>query len=245
MHEGHRRRLTDRLSGEGIEAAPDHEILEYLLFHVIPRADTNALAHRLVDAFGSLCGVLEARQADLMLIEGIGRRAAAYLSSFPGLFRAYERSKLGKRPSVKAVKDACELARSLLFGKPYEQLCVIWLDAQSRAILCERLFEGGLQESAVYIEKLAAAALRSRAVKCIIAHNHPGGGVTPSAADTVVTRDIQYALGTLGIELIDHIIIGGNASLSFQADSLMEKRGLPREEAYAAQYGCIKRPLIP
>ncbi len=240
MHEGHRQRLTERLLREGLEGSAEHEILEYLLFHVIPRADTNAVANRLIGAFGSLSGVLEADVKDLERTEGIGRRAAAYLTMFPELFRAYERSKLKKRPCIKSLKDACAFARSLLFGKPYEQFYVIWLDTQGRVIHYERLSEGDMQEAPVNIGKLAAGAIRHRAVKGIVAHNHPGGDVTPSGADISATHDIRSALGTLGIELIDHIIIGDGAALSFRADSLIDSGGDKSKDAYAAEYSGLK-----
>jgi DNA repair protein RadC len=240
MHEGHRQRLTDRFLKEGLEGFEEHEILEYLLFYVLPRIDTNPIAHKLMDTFGSLSGVFEADSEDLQLIEGIGPKAAAFLSMFPEVFRAYERSKLGKRPCIKAIKDACEFVKTLLFGKAFEQFYVIWLDTQNRVIHYERLSEGSISESPVYLNKIAAAALRHHAVKGIIAHNHPGGNVTPSKADISTTHDIMKALNLLGIDLIDHIIVSENTAFSFQADSLMGKRAYKHKDAYAAEYTGVK-----
>lgn len=244
MHEGHRQRLTERCLKEGLEGFEEHEILEYLLFYVLPRVDTNPIAHRLIETFGSLAGVLEAKPEDLEQIEGIGPRAAAFISIIPEVFRAYERSKLGKRPYIKTIKDACDLAKSLLFGKPYEQFYVIWLDTQNRVIHYERLSEGSVSESPVYLNKIAAAALRHRAVKVIIAHNHPGGNVTPSKADISTTHDILKTLNILSIDLIDHIIVSENSAFSFQADSLMGKRSFKNKDAYTAEYTVVKE-LVP
>ena len=241
MHEGHRQRLTDRFLNEGLEGFKDHEILEYLLFYVLPRIDTNAIAHRLIETFGSLSGVFEADAKDLEQIEGVGSKSAAYISMFPEVFRAYQRSKLGKRPSISTIKDACEFAKSLLFGKTYEQFYVIWLDTQNRVIHNERLSEGGISESPIYLNKIAAAALRHHAVKGVIAHNHPGGNVTPSKFDISTTHDIMQALNLLGIELIDHIIISEDAYFSFQADSLMGKRSFKHKDAYAAEYTGVRQ----
>ncbi len=235
MSEGHRQRVTQRFLSEGLEGFEDHEILEYILFYVLPRIDTRPVARRLLDAFGSLSGVLEASAFDLKQVEGIGERTAVYLSVFPEMLRAYQRSRMGSRPSIKTVKDACGFARSLLLGKAYEQFYVVWLDTQNRVIHFERLSEGGSSESPVYLNKLAAGALRHKAVKGIVAHNHPGGDPAPSKADISVTIDIAKALGTLGIELLDHIIVCDNSSFSFQADSLI-KYSLEHEDAYDAQY---------
>lgn len=235
MHEGRRQRVTQRFLSDGLEGFEDHEILEYMLFYVLPRVDTNAVAHRLIGAFGSLSGVLDASAYDLEQVEGVGKKTAAYLAAFPDVFRAYQRSRMGKRPFIKTVRDACEFARSLLFGKGYEQFYVVWLDSQNRLIHFECLSEGGSSESPIYLNKLAAGALRHKAVKGIVAHNHPGGDASPSKMDIGATIEIAKALGTLGIELLDHIIVCDNSSFSFQADSLI-KRSLEHEEAYAAQY---------
>jgi DNA repair protein RadC len=240
MHEGHRERLTKRFMNGGFEGFEEHELLEFLLFYALPRVDTNSIAHRLIDRFGSLSGVLEANAKDLMQVEGIGPKAAAYLAMFPEAFRAYERSKLGKRPCIRSIREACAFAKSLLFGKPMEQIYVIWLNAQNRVIHSERLSEGSVSESPVHISRIAAAALRHHAVRCIVAHNHPGGSVRPSPADIRATQDILRALAVLGIELVDHIIVSDSASFSFQADSMLEHRSLRGRDAYAAEYACVR-----
>ncbi len=240
MHEGHRNRLTQRYIDGGLESFEEHEILELLLFSVQPRVDTNPAAHRLIARFGSLAGVLEAAPKDLEQVEGVGPKAAAYLSMFPDLLRAYEKSRLGKRPVIRSIKDACDYAKTLLFGKPFEQFYMVWLGTQGRVIHCERLSEGSVTESPVYVSKVAAAALRHRATKGFIAHNHPGGVTTPSRADIETTHTILKALSLLGIELIDHIIVSDSLAFSFQAESLMDAKSLQKPEAYAAEYSGVK-----
>ena len=245
MHEGHRQRLTDRFINEGFEGFEEHEILEYLLFYAIPRVDTNVIAHRLINAFGSLSGVLEANAKDLEQVPGIGKKTAAYICMFPELFRTYQRSKLGKKPYIRSIKDACDLAKSLLFGKAFEQFYVFWLDTQNRLIHHERLSEGSVSESPVYLNKVAAAALRHHAAKGVIAHNHPGGNATPSKADIDTTHDILRTLSLLGIELIDHIIVCEETCFSFQADSLIGKGAVEHNNAYATEYTGINQLIVP
>ncbi len=241
MHEGHRQRLTQRYLSGGLESFEEHEILELLLFHALPRIDTNPVAHRLIERFGSLAGVLEAAPKDLELVEGVGPKAAAYLSMFPDLLRAYEKSRLGNRPVIRSIKDACEYSKTLLFGKPFEQFYMVWLGAQGRVIHCERLSEGSITESPVYVGKVAAAALQHHAVKGFITHNHPGGITKPSREDIETTQAILRALSLLGIVLIDHIIVSDSSVFSFQADSLMGAGSLQKSEAYAAQYSGVKQ----
>ena len=241
MHEGHRDRLTKRFINGGFEGFAEHELLEFLLFYALPRVDTNSIAHRLIDRFGSLAGVLEADPKELMQVEGIGPKAAAFLAMLPEAFRAYERSKLGKRPCIRSIREACAFAKTLLYGKPVEQIYVIWLNAQNRVIHSERLSEGSVSESPVHIGRIAAAALRHHAVRGIVAHNHPGGSVRPSPADICATQDILRALAVLGIELVDHIIVSDSATFSFQADSMLGQRSLPDRDVYAAEYACVRQ----
>jgi DNA repair protein RadC len=226
---------------EGLEGFEEHEILEFLLFYALPRVDTNVIAHQLIITFGSLSAVLEADPKDIERVGGIGPKASAFLAMVPDVFRAYERSKLGKKPALRSIADACGFARTLLFGKPYEQFYVIWLGTQNRVIHHERLSEGSVSESPVYISRLAAKALRHHAVKCVIAHNHPGGCVTPSKADIQTTQSVLSTLAMLGIELVDHIIVSDNEAFSFQADSLMGKREVVGREAYAAEYSGVQQ----
>ena len=78
-HLGHRDRLRARFLEEGLDGFENHQVLELLLFHVIPRGDTNPIAHRLIKRFGSLAAVFEADPKDLAVVEGVGERAAAFL----------------------------------------------------------------------------------------------------------------------------------------------------------------------
>lgn len=241
MGQGHRERMTKRFLANGFDSFEEHEILEYMLFYALPRVNTNDIAHRLLNKFGSLYGVLEASETDIASVNGMGEKSAAYLTMFPDLLRAYKKSKLGKKPAVKSIKQACEYCVAMLFGKPYEQFYVIWLNTQNRVIHSEKLSEGGIKDSPVYMDKVAASALRHHAVKAIIAHNHPGGNLSPSPNDLATTQTVMKTLGLLNIELVDHIIVNDEETFSFQADSLMGKSELEQVEAYAAEYSGVRQ----
>ena len=241
MGEGHRARMRAKFERSGFEDFAEHEILEYMLFDALPRVNTNDIAHRLLDKFGSLYAVLEADEKDLCSVSGMGLKAAAHLRLVPHVLRAYKKSRLGPKPAVKTIKHACDYCVSLLFGKPYEELHVLWLSTQNRVINSEKLSEGSLNESPVYTEKIAASALRNRAAKAIIAHNHPGGSVKPSTKDIEMTLKIMDALRLLNVDLVDHIIVCDEATFSFQADSLMGKREIKVPEAYAAEYSSVRQ----
>ena len=114
MHEDHRKRVKERFLKDGIENMPDHEVLELLLFFSIPRKDTNALAHELIEHFGSLNCVLEASADDLMQVNGIGETSATLITLAFQLTKKYL-----KNASDKKLKkyDGPESVKELLMSK--------------------------------------------------------------------------------------------------------------------------------
>ena len=80
IHENHRARMQERVAHNGMESLAEHEVLEYMLYLAIPRQDTNPLAHRLIDHFGSFCRVMEATPQELMQVKGVGPRSAQLIS---------------------------------------------------------------------------------------------------------------------------------------------------------------------
>ena len=116
-HEGHRARLRRKVRETGLDALAPHEILEFLLYHIMPRQDVNALAHRLLERFGSVEGVLRAELAELVQVQGVGPRSAEFLLRVGEAARACasltgeERMPLANCLAV--LRYACALGRSL------------------------------------------------------------------------------------------------------------------------------------
>ena len=99
LHAKHRARMQERVERDGLDSLAEHEALEYLLFLSIPRADTNALAHRLIQHFGDFCKVLEAEPEELMQVEGVGPKSARLISTVMACSRYYELKK--RRPACR------------------------------------------------------------------------------------------------------------------------------------------------
>ena len=87
-HGGHRERMKDKYIKFGLEIFEPHEVLEMILFYAVPRVDTNPLAHRLIDHFGSLAGVFDASISQLMDF-GLSKNAAVFISMIPKISRIY------------------------------------------------------------------------------------------------------------------------------------------------------------
>ena len=234
VHEGHRQRLKNKFNKQGLETFEEHEILELLLFYSLSRKDTNEIAHHLIDRFGSLKGVFEADILELEQVEGLGNHSATLIRMMPEIARRYFLSTTGS-VRLKTINDAGTFIKSILFGKPNEELFVFCLDMRYKLIHYEKIAEGSIDSLVAYPRKIVACALRSNASHIILAHNHPTGQTKPSSKDIETTIQVLEAIKPIGIELVDHIVCADNQFYSFTAQKLIH-RDQPKSEAYNAQY---------
>jgi DNA repair protein RadC len=221
MHKGHRERVKERFLNEGLDHFSQHQVLELLLYYTIPRRDTNPLAHNLVKQYGSLVGVLEAGYEDLVKEGGVSRNTAIFLSLIPHLCRRYINDKQGDKPQLNSSAKAGEYARSLFYGRQYEAFYAICLDSQNKVNHAALVHEGTIDSAPIYPRLIVEAALRHKAAAMILAHNHPGGSLKPSAADLDATRKICNACDAISIRVVDHIIVAGENYFSFADKGLL------------------------
>ena len=126
MHEGHRDRMRERILLSGIESLQPHEVLEYLLYHAIPRKDTNGIAHELISKFGSFNGVLNADYDALLDVNGMTANAALLLTSLKGVFRMYASGdKKGKSSLRRAATLSGISARFSTAKRPKSFTCCV------------------------------------------------------------------------------------------------------------------------
>lgn len=221
-HNHHRERLRLRAREEGLLRFSTHEVLELLLFYAIPRVNTNELAHRLLEEFGSLSAVLEADYDELRSIPGMGEISATFLTLLPQFFSAYARDKQGKKPQLDSFSKAGEYCLSLFAGKLTESFWVLCLDTHKQLLHCSELFSGTPGETPIQIRRVVEYALQRKASSVLLAHNHPSGSPEPSAEDYLTTRLLCDALQTIGIAVDDHILIAGEKAYHFSPDDEMD-----------------------
>ena len=214
LHSGHRSRMRERILREGLSSLEDHEILEYLLYHVISRQNTNELAHRLLNRFGTLSGVLEAPMEELSSVEGVGVTAAMFLHSYPEMFHLYQLDKAKKVRRLCSFPEIGEYALSWLSGQKREQVLFVLLDAMNRILFSEIVYEGSTSMSEIYTRDLVRRATRFDASSAILAHNHPSGEFCTSREDIETTEKVSEALQQVEVMLIDHVIVGGSDFVS-------------------------------
>ena len=215
LHQNHRLRVRETFRKAGVDGMPDHNLLELLLFYSIPRKDTNEIAHRLIETFGSLNGVFDAPYERLLEVEGVGESSALLLSLVPGICRRYVEGMTDKK---KINLDSAEAAEEYIVKKFYgcknEVFYMLCLDGVGNLINCCKLGEGSSGTVVVDKRTMLEIALRNNADKVIFAHNHPNGLAIPSKNDLEMTYEFSSILSPVGIRLADHFIIAGNDSLS-------------------------------
>ena len=207
LHTNHRERLRDRFLKDGLDSFEPHNVLELLLFYAQPRGDMNPLAHRLIDTFGSLSGVLDAAIEDLCSIKGMGKNTAVFLKMIPQLCRYYLDDKYQNGFITDSTQKAGEFLLPKFVGRTNEVVYLVCLDNKGKVIHTTQVIEGSVNATQVSARRIIEIAIRTNASAVIISHNHPNGVAIPSGADVATTRDLDQALRLVGIQLMDHIIV--------------------------------------
>lgn len=220
-HAGHRKRLDDKSNLVGFEFMEEHEQLEKILFAVIPRGNTNEIAHRLLEQCGSLYSVLTADVEELTKVEGVGNRVAQFLHDLCPILGCVERCMLQENQHKRSVglstTDAMgKYAKTLFYGKLNEAFYMVSLNKKLQAYRFDKISDGSADETPVYIQEVVKLALRTNAYAVLITHNHPAGTLTPSRADLDTTVSLHRAMDAVGISLLDHIIVGGGDFVSLK-----------------------------
>lgn len=216
VHAGHRERIREQYLRDGMDGFSDVQVLELLLYYTNRIKDTNETAHHLLDAFGSLKGVFEARTEQLVKVEGVGKESAILINMMLGLFHRYNKCLAMEKEKQKIANRsvAQDYCKALMAGQRTEQFRVICLDAQCKVIGNRKITDGSLSEVAAYPRIVVETALNYNAHSVILTHNHPGGTPTPSPEDISSTLQLQKLLGGLGIIVLDHIIVANDVTYS-------------------------------
>lgn len=218
IHDGHRERLKDRFLEHGLENFNEVNTLELLLFYAIPRQDTNVLAHRLLDRFGSLDAVFNASIRQLTEVEGIGKNAALLISLVPQVVKRSGELTVQDQKWIRSTLDAGKYLVPRMMYEKDEKALLVCLDSHGRILKTVELNRGIVNEVELNIRKIVETALKYRSSSVILAHNHPDGVALPSYDDRLTTKKVKSALELVGIKLKDHLVIAGDDYISF-ADS--------------------------
>ena len=225
---GHRERVRKKFLENGFNGLEDYEILELLLFYVIPRKDTKAIAKELIKKFKNLANVLKADTLELKTIDGLGPVAITFLKMMGALPEKIYEDKLKNQKLIKDDKNKItdkEVLLSFLRNKigyeDVEKFYVIYLSSSNEVIAFEESSSGTLDRSSIYPREIYKRVIMENAKSIIIAHNHPSGNTCPSKCDIDITNEIAKGLKNFGALLLEHIIITRDSYFSFLEEGLI------------------------
>ena len=207
MAEGHRERLKNQFFLNGLDGFEPHNVLELLLFFTIPRKDTNPIAHKLLDTFGSFSAVFEADFEDLINVPGITPHSATLIKMIPEISRYYYTDRQRGRVDLSSSEKIGKYLINLYYGVNVETVYVLLLDNKMHLIGRIKLHEGSVNSAAVDVRKIAERALTKRASHVVLAHNHPNGIPVPSGDDLLTTQNVLRALKPLQIDFVNHFVV--------------------------------------
>jgi DNA repair protein RadC len=215
-YHGHRERLRTKFRDMGDTALADYELLELLLFRLIPRRDTKPVAKDLLARFGTLARVFGAPLHLLQEVKGVGETVAVDLKLLSAIAQRTLKSDIKGRhvlSSWQAVIDYCHQAMAY---ETTEQFRILFLDKRNQLIADEVQQRGTVDHTPVYPREVVKRALELSSSALILVHNHPSGDPTPSRADIEMTKTIIDTAKPLGISVHDHIIIGKDGHVSMK-----------------------------
>lgn len=224
MHEDHRKRMRERFLQSGFDGFSNHEILEFLLYYSIPRGDTNELAHRMMERFGSIRNILEASPDELTEMDGIGEHSAILFKLTCEALRRYAGDMLVVPPSFHTLSAVSEYLCRKFVGLGTEHVYMMLLSNRLSLIDCCKIAEGTVNNSLLPIRKITEKTLFRKASVVVLAHNHPNGYAMPSESDINVTRQVIEILNPMGVTLLEHLIVADDRVFPILHNGLPENK---------------------
>lgn len=213
-------RPRERLQYYGASALSNAELLAILLRVGTQGENAVALGARLLTRYGGLAGLAKASFSDLKEVKGVSTAKIAQLKAALELGRRLLLTSPDARPQITSPADAASLLMLEMGALDQEHLRTLVLDTKNRVLASPTVYVGNVNSSIIRVAEVFREAIKQNATALIVAHNHPSGDPTPSPEDVQVTRSIVNAGDLLGIDVLDHLVIGHQRFVS------LKERGL-------------------
>jgi len=214
-------RPRERLLKEGAGALSEIELLAILLGTGSSETTVLELASLILSRFKSLRLLVDATIEELSEIKGVGLAKASQVKAALELAKRLSRFTGQPLPVIKSPGDAAGLVMDEMRHLDREHFRALLLNTRNQVIANDEVSIGTLNTSSVHPRELFRNAIKRSAASLVLVHNHPSGDATPSKEDLDVTRRLSEAGKIIGIEVLDHIIIGDNKFTSFKAEGLI------------------------
>jgi DNA repair protein RadC len=199
----------------------DRHTLEALLANSLRERTDSYTVKALLDKYTSLFELLDASELELQQINGIGQAKARQIKAVLELGRLLAVPPKQERQTIRSPQDAYDLFRYELAHLHQENVLIAGLGTKNRVKFTKVVFIGSLNACVLHPREIFRELIRNAAASCIVAHNHPSGDTTPSREDIEVTKRLAEAGNIIGIEVLDHIIVGANEFTSLKEKGLM------------------------
>lgn len=221
IHDGHRERLREKFLAGG--HFQPHELLELLLTYSIPRINTNEIAHRLINHFGSIDAVFSADTDELQEVAGIGEKSAILIRLASEIYDCFG-ADIPHRVSLDSVGKLGRYAVILFRGMKKEAVYVVLLDAELRVNDCVRLAGGSMSQVKIDMQRVLKLTSARKSAAVALLHNHPDGLTDPSEEDMEFVSRVTELFHLMGLEVIEHIIVAGEEYRALMADQKRQNR---------------------
>lgn len=213
-------RPREKLRLRGAGALSTAELLAIILNTGMKGETVIDVANRLLVQHDGLAGLVRADFEDLCRTRGLGEAKASKLQATLELARRISAAQPQDRPQIKSPEDVYLLLGSEMAVLDQEQLRVMLLDTKNRVSRIVTVYQGSVNSAQVRVAELFRDAVRANAPSIILVHNHPSGDPEPSRADAQVTAEAKNAGELLGVDLIDHIVIGDGRFASLRREGV-------------------------
>ncbi len=205
VHAGHRERMRRRIREHGLETLQDHEVLEYMLYYIIPKRDVNPMAHELIERFGTLDAVLGAPAEALVEVDGVGMVTAGYLKAFGELVAAYDEDNQHFGTAIRTAAEAARYARNLFYRPDRREMAVLCMTAQ------DELIGSSLHDWSAFSPEAArwllTAAIESSAHHIILVWKRTGKNPDLSRREDESIQEMLRLLRSMEIYLRDIVLL--------------------------------------
>ena len=201
-------RPRERLIRQGAKSLSNQELIAILLRTGTKDRSVFHLSMELLKTLETIQSFRDVTLEELMSIRGIGEAKAVHILAAVELGRRVYSASNEERYKIRSPKDAAAYVMTEMSGLQQEHFVALFLNVKNEVLHKQTIFIGGLNTSIVHPRELFKEAVRRSAASVIVMHNHPSGNPTPSEEDVLVTERLVKAGEILGIQLLDHIIIG-------------------------------------
>ncbi|MFS0575362.1 DNA repair protein RadC [Sporosarcina sp. 179-K 3D1 HS] len=214
-------RPRERLIRQGASSLSNQELIAILLRTGTKEASVLVLANRILSSFDKIQDLKDATIEEMMAVKGVGKAKAVQLLAAAEIGKRLYRKHSEGRYVIRSPEDAASYLMTDMASLNQEHFVALFLNVKNEVLHKQTVFIGSLNSSIVHPREIFREAVKRSAASIIVSHNHPSGNPSPSPEDIEVTKRLIEAGSIMGIDVLDHVIIGDHAFISLKEKGYM------------------------